>query len=479
MGSRDVEAPARHRLIATVFLVIAIILGGGGSANPFMEVLVQLACVLAVLAWLWVPGSNRAVPVPASRLFWLVCALILALPAIQLVPVPRGVWSMFDVQGNRAAALELVGREHSWQPLAQYPARTLASLLSLIPPLFAFFAATSLGPRGRFWLVGVITVMALATTLLGALQLSLGADGPYLYGLSAVGSVAGFQANRNATADLLLMGIVASAAFLAPSIAPRDLREGFAPGLALPADRRAAGVALTGILVLLFFAAVMTRSRTGIALVPLALLAVGLIVRPALADLGRLRYLPAAAAGAAILAVAYFATLGGNTVLGTVASRFAVKDDARIELWRDAWFAVGNAWPFGVGVGGAEPALIAAERLEVLDPLVPNRVHNDYLELALEGGLPAVLSFAAIVLILATLAWWTWRDRPRERLFTALGVAILGIAAAHSFVDYPLRSMALACLVGTGAGLLVASPRRPPVVPAPGNGSRVGIGDLS
>jgi O-antigen ligase len=231
--------------------------------------------------------------------------------------------------------------------------------------------------------------------------------------------------------------------------------------------------------VLLFFATVMTRSRTGIALVSFALLAVGFILRPALADLGRLRYLPAAVAGAAILAVAYFAAWGGNTALGTVAERFAFSDDARRELCRDAWFAIGNAWPFGVGMGGAEPALVSAERLEVLDPMVPNRVHNDYLELALEGGLPALLAFAAIVAILAICAWRTWRGRPRERHFTAFGVAVLAIAAAHSFVDYPLRSMALACLIGTGAGLLVASPRRPAVVPAPGNGSHAGIGDLT
>ena len=119
-----------------------------------------------------------------------------------------------------------------------------------------------------------------------------------------------------------------------------------------------------------------------------------------------------------------------------------------------------QAWPFGVGVGGAQPALIAAERLEVLDPFVPNRVHNDYLELALEGGVFALALLAAIAATLVAAACRSWLARPQERHLTLLGIVILLVAALHSFVDYPLRSMALACLIGTGAGLLMSAPRR-------------------
>jgi O-antigen ligase len=135
-------------------------------------------------------------------------------------------------------------------------------------------------------------------------------------------------------------------------------------------------------------------------------------------------------------------------------------EGGRSELWRDAWFAIQQNWPVGVGVGGAQPALIAAERLEVLDPSLPNRVHNDYLELALEGGLPALLLLAAIAGMLSYAAWRRWRERPDQRHFTAFAGIVLVVVAAHSFVDYPLRSMALACLVGTGAGLLIGTPRR-------------------
>ena len=169
------------------------------------------------------------------------------------------------------------------------------------------------------------------------------------------------------------------------------------------------------------------------------------------------------AAALAVFAAIPFAALAawqsGNSALASVAERFALADDARREMWRDAWFATTQAWPFGVGMGGAQPAMISAERLEVLDPLLPNRVHNDYLELALEGGLAAMLLLAVIALVLTVAAWRSWRKRPSDRHLTALGIVILMVAAAHSVVDYPLRSMALACLIGTGAGLLMSTPR--------------------
>ena len=440
MRSRESSSPARHPLIAVLFLAAAVVLGGGGTPNPATEILLQLAFVVAALAWLWVPG---VAPRPQSRVFWLVCALVLVLPVAQLVPLPSSVWGGLAGQQDRAAALALVGRGHAWQPLSHSPSRTLAALLATIPALFAFFAAAALDLQGRRWLVGAIAALAVATALLGAVQVSMG--GPFLYAENHR-TLTGFQANRNATADLLLIGMAAGAAFACPMLAAR-------------AQRTTAAV-LAGFVALLFFATLLTASRMGIALLPLALLGVCAILWPALAALGRWRWVPLLAALLALPVVAMVALRGENTALGTVADRFLFADGGRVELWRDAWFAIQQNWPFGVGIGGAQPALVAAERLEVLNPTVPNRVHNDFLELALEGGLPALVLLAAIAGILVYLAWRSWRDRPDERHFSMFAVIALFVVAAHSFVDYPLRSMALACLVGTGAGLLIGTPRR-------------------
>lgn len=456
MISREVAATSRHPFIAALFLAAAIALGGGGSPNPGTEVVLQLLFVAAGLAWLWLPARDGSVPAPRSPMFWLICGLVLVLPLAQLVPLPPSVWASLGGQDDRAAALALIDAEQTWQPLSHSPSRTLAAALAMFPALFAFFATASLDARGRLWVVGTIAAMALTASLLGALQVSLGVvAGPYLYAEHSP-TLTGFQANRNAAADVLLIGLVATAAFLAPSLASRhDDGRGL-----LGLDRRAGGLVLAGLFAVLFFAILLTASRTGIALLPLAFVGVCAILIPGLARDGRLRSAPAIAALVAVPVLALAAWQIGNTALGNVAERFAFSDDGRRELWNDAWFAMVEAWPFGVGMGGAQPALIAAERLEVLDPALPNRVHNDYLELALEGGLPALALLAAIALLLLAAAWRSWRGRPEERHLTVLGGAILLVAALHSVVDYPLRSMALACLIGTGAGLLISTPRK-------------------
>jgi len=457
----------RHPLIAALFIACAVVLGGGGSPNPGTEVILQLVFVVAALAWLWVPGQAGPIPVTRSRNFWLICGLVLALPLIQLVPLPPSVWTGIAGNEDRAAALALVGREHTWQPLSHSPPRTLASLLAMIPALFAFFAAASLDARGRSWVVGAVVAMALVSALLGALQVSLGpVSGPYLYAQNSP-NLTGFQANRNATADLLLIGIAATVALFMPSLTPRGAPRAEARK-PLIADRRAATLVLGGLTAVLFFAVLLTASRMGIALLSLVLVGVWVILRPALADRGKVRFLPALAALAAIPVVAFVAWQTGITSLRNVTGRFfidAFDEGTRVELWRDGWFAMQQAWPFGVGMGGAQPALIAAERLEVLEPDLPNRVHNDYLELALEGGALAAVLLAAVAILLLAAAWRSWRDRPEERHLTALGIVVLLVVAMHSFVDYPLRSMALACLTGAGAGLLISPPRRPAYEP--------------
>lgn len=451
MMRRKSERPARHALIAGLFLACAVLLGGGGSPSPATEILLQLAFVAAALAWLWVPSREGGPPVPASRTFWWVCALVLAVPVAQLIPLPSGVWQSLGGQQDRAAALALVGQGDSWRPLTRSPSRTLAALLAMIPALFAYFATAALDARGRWWVVGTIAALTLATALLGAVQISL--DAPYFYPDNHR-TLTGFQANRNAAADLLLIGLAAGAAFALPLLAGTGERSG------PTASRGLAAIVFGGFAVLVSFAVILTASRTGIALLPLVLVGVWIVLRPALPGHGRRRlFVPLAALAAAPL-VALAALASGNTALGTVAERFVFADDARREMWRDAAFATAQAWPFGVGMGGAQPAMIAAERLEVLAPTLPNRAHNDYLELALEGGLPALAVLALIGLLLARAAWRSWRDRPFDRHLTACGVIILLVTALHSFVDYPLRSMALACLVGTGAGLLMGIPRQ-------------------
>ncbi|MCA1661539.1 MAG: O-antigen ligase family protein [Novosphingobium sp.] len=256
-------------------------------------------------------------------------------------------------------------------------------------------------------------------------------------------NLTGFHANRNAQADLLLIGLLALAAIVAAL--PRETRRNYA----VPAAAIAA---------VLLGATILTASRAGI-----ALLAVGLAgaaiwqARRMTARAGRRRIAAWGAAAFAGFAVLAWAA-AGNRAIERVAQRFAEGEQARPELWRDTLFAIQQYWPFGSGIGTFVPVFHAAERLEVVDPSVPNRAHNDFLELALEAGLPGIVLALALA---GTVVWrlvarWRNAASPDERAQVGFAAAVLALLAAHSLVDYPLRSMALASVAGVVTGMILA-----------------------
>ena len=451
---RSTGYSARSRLLA-LFIVLAVILGGGGTPNPSTEILLEIVFVAFAAAWIWLPGDSSATgPVAADRLTLGLIAVVLIVPVVQLVPLPPSVWTALPGRENELAALTLVGQEGSWRPISLSPSRTLASLLSMIPPLFCLYAVSRIELHERRLVLTAIVVMAIVTALLGGLQLTAGGRGLNLYPEHHVGWVTGFQANRNAAADLLLIGLLALAVWATPYIAAGRNRR------PLQMNRRTLSL-LTGLTALLLvIATVMTGSRTGILLILISGAAALAVFAPGRSGesgrpLSRSAHLLIAAGALALFAA--FVILSGSTAVSRVALRFADIDRSRAEVWQDTWFALKQYWPVGFGMGGFQPAMLPAERLEVLDPSMPNRAHNDFLEIGLEAGLLGYAMLAAAALLCLALAWRAWRQVPAMRRQVVFGLGVLLVLALHSMVDYPLRSMAIACLAGVAAGTLVRS----------------------
>jgi len=437
---------ARTR-IAWLLLAFLLALGGGGSPAPRAELACQLATALAIVVWLLAPpGQQRQSARPALT----VAALLVAVPLLQLVPLPPSVWHALPGHATLRDALALVGAETSWHPLSIAPASTLAGLLAMLPPLAVMVMVSRLGEAGRMAIVTLIAGFAFVSVLLGTLQMtSAGGTALLFYGQPDSGVLFGFQINRNAEADILLCGLLALAA----------LRS---------AGRRARGRALDLAYVvlglLLVLAVVLTRSRTGIFLIPLALAFAAIIATPdgLRTFASRMTWRHAALASVAVLVAGGVAFLLAQTpVLGRVLVRFDFSREFRPELWIDTRYAIAQYWPLGSGLGTFVQAFFPAERLEVLDPLLANRAHNDYLELALEGGVPLLAAWAAAQAMVVARLWQTTRARlilPRPQRLFAMGVLI--IVALHSMVDYPLRTMAMAALTAAATGLVLAA-RKP------------------
>ena len=113
-------------------------------------------------------------------------------------------------------------------------------------------------------------------------------------------------------------------------------------------------------------------------------------------------------------------------------------------------------------MGDFGSAILAGERLEVVRETLPNRAHNDFLELAVEAGVFGLAVLGVVAAILGLAARQALRRAATGSAALAIfAIAALGLLALHSLVDYPLRSMAMACLGAACAGLLLG-PRTSP-----------------
>ena len=434
----------RRGMIVAGFTACAMVLGGGGSPSPKAEILVQAGFAAAALAWLWWARLDETGERHVPREMLLLGLALLCLPLLQLIPLPPGLWQGLPGRELELAALKLIGLGDSWRPLTISTPRTVAALLALVPAIGAMWAVSLLGAKDRRILVKAIAAMALAGALLGALQMAGGPDAFRLYEKSHRGWLTAFHANRNAAADVLLIGALALTCW-------------FTFSLRKPADlKRRAPLFLAGHMVLLF-AVVLTGSRAGIALLALSLAVHWAIL--ARAGLGRgtkALFGVVAAAFAGLFALPL--VIASNSRIARVAERFDATSDARLPLWQDSLAALDAFWPAGSGLGTFTYAFLPHEDQAHLDPFLPNRAHNDYLEFLLEAGLLAPVILLGGAYLLFRLARRAWRLSPQEHALHLFALGTLAIVALHSIVDYPLRNMAIACLAGVAAGLLTATP---------------------
>lgn len=439
MQSRPAEI--RQNLIATLLVLAAIVLGGGGTPAPVPEMILQVLALLLLTAWAF---SGRA-PLPqASPLAWALAGLVVALPLIQLIPLPSSFWSAMAGRETERASLALVGADTTWQPWSVAPARTLASLLALIVPLLMLLFTASLGRAGRSMLVAAVAAGGFLSLLAGAGQMAGGELSPFRFYVSDAGYLNGFQANHNSAADVLLIAMVALAA---------SVRE-WGERRAMPHQPDMRLFLVLGGAALLSLGVFLTASRAGVLLLPVAWAGIALVVRPWL-RLDRRSAMLAGAAALVLVAVAA-AYLHSNHVFTRIAGRFNFEGEFRPQLWRDARYALAQYFPWGAGVGTFVPVFIAIERLEVVDPSIPNRAHNDMLELLMEGGVFGVMLLAAAMYLVTRRLWQSLREPPAGSAGQVwFSAATFALVVLHSQIDYPLRSISLASIAALAAGLLM------------------------
>lgn len=116
-------------------------------------------------------------------------------------------------------------------------------------------------------------------------------------------------------------------------------------------------------------------------------------------------------------------------------------DDMRARGLATVVDAAQTYFPVGAGFGSFNTVFRIHEPFELLKPTYFNHAHNDYLELLIDGGLPALL------LLLAALGWWmvasikVWRREPSSQVVLGrAGSGLLLLLVIASAFDYPART---------------------------------------
>lgn len=434
----------RHTVPAYLFLCLIF---GGSAQSVWGQLGLQLAAVAIIALAVLAPAARSRTDTFIIVLFLCAAGVV----TLQLVPLPPAVWASLPGREVVAEGFRLMNVSMPWVPVSVTPYDTLAGSLFLLPPLAVFIGMTRLGAfteRG-----GAIALFggALAGVLLGFAQLATGKFGDsnwYLYDETNIGSAVGFFANRNHMATLLLMALPFAAALFSTSLGDEKKgRAGLAPVTILGG---------TGVAVILLGLA-LNGSLAAVALaVPVIAGSVALV-----RGVGRFRILILGAAAVAVVVGLVF--LASSPVQPKLTGEDISSIEGRQQIWATTWQLVTQTWPVGTGFGSFERAYPLAENASAIGKTFINHAHNDYLELALEGGALAVL------LLLLFVGWWMWRA---VRVFSArvfnpfAGAAVVasGAVLAHSVVDYPMRTTAIAAAFALCTALMAAaapmSPRR-------------------
>ncbi len=420
-----------YRLGVATALGLALVLTGGASRyDETQQMLARLAAIAAIAATLW----PLDVAVLRRRWGWLAAAgAVYGLLLSQLWPLPPAVWAALPGHSVYAKVAAETGAL-DWRPLSLTPDLTANALFALLPASAMALCVLHLDSRARLRLAEGVVLAALASGLLGLMQLASG-DGLRLFRQSSLDSAVGLFANRNHQAVL-----EACALTLAGAVAGVRTREGQGRWV-IPA------VLVAGLFMLVSI--LLTGSRMGVLLGCVGLAAGAWSYRASghrlLPKGWRARAALGGLAAASLVALSLAATHSG------VIHRLqpdGVAGDTRAAMLRPLTAMAGAFMPLGAGFGSFDAVYRHFEPGALLSTIYMNEAHDEPLQLAIEGGLPALALLAAFGL------WWAAtarrcarRDAPeRRRAMGGAAMAVTLILMLSSLVDYPLRTPLLGAL---------------------------------
>lgn len=449
-------------LVLGGFVLLAVLLGGASAGGFAANGILQLlgAAVIAFAIARFDPRNLTG----AERSLWLLLVALAVLMMIQLVPLPPAMWTALPGRDPVIETFGALGIEPlPWMPLSLTPARTLAALVALLPPMAVLVLvarSNRTAAQAALWaLFGVVVL----SVLMGLAQLSGGAGSPlYLYTITNAGAAVGFFSNTNHLSTLMLIAL--------------PLAAGVAARAKLRASGKAGGTTIVWMtLLLMSFLALMGLllggSLAGLLLMPVALIGGFLVFRTVLSRRATLWFVIGLGVSVA-LALGVVLLSPGITDFGTTS--FGGSGMDRSYLWSVTGEAVRATFPAGSGFGSLEQVFRQFEDPATVGRTFANHAHSDLLEFVLESGVIGALLLLGFLLWYVGRTWMLWTDeQARDPVARGASVAVL-LVLAHSLVDYPLRTAAIAVPFALCCALMARPPRsaQQPAAPASAPGGR-------
>jgi len=405
-------------LLATAFSTLAV----GGAPR----LAACCAAGLAVLAALPYVTSRRALARPGPLLIFLAAAA--AVTALQLVPLPVSFLELVSGKADLAAAnaAALGQADPGLTSISYDPAATLVEVAKLLGYICLGYAAIRIASvrGGRLLLASGLGALGLAMVVIVLAHHVTSAEA--LYGL--------YQPR------------FARPRYLAPLLNPNHLSgllALIAPvclGLAVHAagPRR---YLWAGAVVAMVCLSLLIPSRAGTVALAIGLAVSGALLRVRLPSQRAERKqgtkgskVPLAPIAVVVAcAVVLVVALNGGKVwrdLSATTGDELTAREGKLAVWRAAMPLLGEHWLTGVGRGGFEPAFVPLN--DGSD--TSSHVENEYLQAALDWGIPIAAALGVLFAMLAWKAARRWRAGPLEA-GTLGGLLAL---ALHNTLDFSL-----------------------------------------
>lgn len=438
----------RLRFLVVLLLLGICVIGGGASRADVLSLLyLRPAAILCIAVLLFMPGQGD---LRRFRILWWMLAGLALVIAIQLIPLPPTLWLSLPGRAHYAEAAAAAGLAQPWRPITLTPDLTWNSLLALIPPLAALYGFAALREDQRAALLPILIGIACVSAIMGIIQITGSANGPaYFYRIRHEGSADGFFANRNHQATLLALGFPMLRMWTL--LAPAGGRQRWSRQLV------AAAIGLFLISMIL-----VTGSRAGMAMAAVGIVCAYLLApieRRERARRGKWARISVIAMWAAPVLVAGAAIFFGRALsVERLVGADILLQEQRVQNTPLMIRMVGDFLPFGTGFGSFDPVFRGFEPDSSLGPTYFNRAHNELIELALTGGIPA------LIVLIAFLIWWgrssvanflPYRGRSARAMFARLGAVMILMLFLASLVDYPLRTPLMSVVFAFACGWLV------------------------